>query len=87
MIGKVLDLSKGNGGESLGELNGFEGCLGMEKVLFSLIEDGEDVFSVGTSFASSFLDPPCLLSPSVSPFISTLTVLLSAPTALLAVHS
>ena len=31
--GKVLALSKADGGESLAELNGFEGWLGMEKVL------------------------------------------------------
>ncbi len=36
---KVLDLSKGDGGESLGELNGFEGWLGMDKPLSLWRED------------------------------------------------
>lgn len=80
--GKVLDLSKGDGGESLGELSGFEGWLG------SFWSDSEgDGFSVATAFAPSFIAPPCLLSPSGPLSSSTLTVLLSAPTALIAVHS
>lgn len=84
---KVLDRSKGDGWESLGELNGFEGWLGMDKLLSLWSEDEGVGFSVATAFASSFLAPPCLRSPSAPPSISTLTVLLSAPTALLAVHS
>lgn len=59
----------------------------MDKFLSLRGEDEEDVFSVTIAFAPSFLAPPCLLSPSARPSISTLTVLLSAPTALLAVHS
>lgn len=61
-------------------MNGLEGLLGMEKVLS--LED-EDGFSVATAFAPSFLPPPCPLSAS----ISTFTILLWAPTALLAMHS
>lgn len=84
MASEALDLSEGNGGESLAELNGFEGYLGLDKVL-SL--RSEDFFSVVTAFAPSFLASPCLLSPSAPSSVSTFTVLLSTPTALLAVHS
>ena len=87
MRGKVLDLLESNGGESLEELNGFMGCLGMDKVLSLLSEDEGEGFSVATTFASSLAAPPSFLPPSTPPSISTLTVLLSAPTALLAVHS
>lgn len=87
MSGKVLDLSKGNGGESLGELNGFEGWPGMDKVLSLWSDDEGDAFSVATTFAPSFIAPPCVLSPSGPLSSCTLTVRLSAPTALLAVHS
>lgn len=68
------------------ELNGLEGLLGMAKVLSLKSDDDGDGFSVAT-FPPSFLVSPCLLSSSAPPLISTLTVLLSAPTALLAVHS
>lgn len=83
MASKVLDLSEGVRGERLTELNGFEEWLALDEVLSLRSEDG---FSVATAFAPSFLAPPSLLSPSAPPLTSTFTVLLSAPTALLAVH-
>lgn len=43
--------SKGNGGESLGELTGLEGRLGVDKFLSLWGEDEEDVFSVTIAFA------------------------------------
>ena len=86
MSGKVLALSKGDGGESPGEFNGFEGWLGTDKGLSLWGEDERGGFSVATAFSPSFLAPSFLPSPS-APSISTLTVLLSAPTALLAEHS
>lgn len=87
MSSKVLDLSRGDGGWGLEKFNGFEGLLGMDTLLSLWSEDEGDGFSVAAAFAPSFLTPPCVLSPSAPPSISTLTVLLSAPTALLAVHS
>lgn len=87
MIGKVLDLSASNGGESIGGLTGFVGWLGMSKVLPLLSEYEGNCFSIATAFVSPFPVPPPLLPPSAPPSILTLTVLLSAPTALLAVHS
>lgn len=65
----------------------FEDWLGVDKFLFLWGKDEEDVFSVTSAFAPSFLPSPSLLSPSAVPSISTLTVLLSAPTALLALHT
>lgn len=69
----------GNKGESLLELIGLEERLEEDKFL-SLWRDGdEDDLST--------VPLPCLISLSADMSIFTLTVLLSAPTALLAVHS
>ena len=83
----VLDLSACNGGGSLGELNVFVGLLGKNKVLSLLSEYVGDGFSTATAFVSSFPAPASLVLPPAPPSTLTLTVLLSAPTALLAVHS
>lgn len=83
---EVLDLSKGTGGESLVELSGFLGWMGKDKVLsFWSENEGAGCVVIGTVLATPFSAPdsPCLLSPSTS----TLTILFSAPTTLLAVHS
>lgn len=78
----VLELSEGDGGEDLVELNGCDRWLWRVRVLSLMTEDEGDGFFVAPPFLSS----PCLLSPAPLS-TSTLTVLLSVPTLLLAVHS
>lgn len=67
--------------EILAELSGFVGRLGVDKFLSLWSEDEDNGFSVTTVFA------PSLFSPSARPSVTILTVLLSAPTALLAEHT
>lgn len=59
--------------------------MGIDNVLSLCSEDEREGFSVLILFIPSF--PASLFSPSAMTSICIVTVLLSAPTALLAVHS
>lgn len=69
------------------ELSGSDGWLRVVKVLSLMREYEGDGFSVAAILAPWCVASPCFLTSSAPPLTCTLTVLLSAPTTLLAVHS